>query len=152
MNNVQREVIQFVVMFFVGISLNPMNVLAYSWKDLYISMTLIYGGILMASNMMWSHQIVHYFTMGHFNPIIAGVGVFLSLGTIFLLLRNQFMVDDIQWLKRMISHHSTAITTTENIYNKTTRPEIKRIAKKILDVQKHEIYEMKRNIRNIKKH
>lgn len=102
--------------------------------------------------MMWSHQFVHYLTMGHFNPIIAGVGVFLSLGTIFLLLRNQFMVDDIQWLKRMISHHSTAITTSENIYNKTTRPEIKRIAKKILDVQKHEIYDMKINIRNIKKH
>lgn len=127
-----------------------MNVLAYRWRDLYLSLTLIYGGLLMASNMMWSHQLVHYLTMGHFNPIIACFGILLSLSIIFLLLRKQFVVDEIQWLKRMISHHSTAITTSQNIYNRTTRPEIKKIAKSILDVQNYEIYDMKKKIRNIK--
>ena len=36
-----------------------------------------------------------------------------------LLLRKQAFINDTQWLKRMISHHSTALTTSHKIYNKT---------------------------------
>ena len=68
----------------------------------------------MASNMIWSHQIVHYLTMGHFNKQIFSIGVVLSIGCVFLL-RKQLFVTDKQWLKRMIGHHSTAITTTKQL-------------------------------------
>ena len=48
-------------MVIVGMLFNPMNCLAYSFSDLYLSTTLFYGGLLMASNMMWGHEIVHYY-------------------------------------------------------------------------------------------
>ena len=96
-------------MIIVGVCFNPMNVLAYRLDDLYLSLTLFYGGLLMASNMMWSHEIVHYLSMGNFNLNIFLLGLFLS-GISIYLLRSQLFVSDQQWLKRMISHHSTALT------------------------------------------
>lgn len=111
---VKHQLILFTVMFLVGISLNPMNILAYRFSDIYLSLTLLYSGLFMASNMIWSHQIVHYMSMGHFNTRIFTVGIFLSIVSIFLL-RTQLFVTRDEWLKRMIGHHSTAITTTKQL-------------------------------------
>ena len=111
---VKHQRILFTVMFLVGISLNPMNILAYRFSDIYLSLTLLYSGLFMASNMIWSHQIVHYMSMGHFNTSIFTAGIFLSIVSIFLL-RTQLFVTRNEWLKRMIGHHSTAITTTKQL-------------------------------------
>ena len=121
MNNnlYKKQIIMFIVMIIVGILFNPMNILAYRFSDLYISQTLFYGGLLMASNMMWAHEIVHYLSIGHFNILVFFSGIILSIGVTILLLRQQILVDDKQWLRRMISHHSTALTTSHKIYNKT---------------------------------
>lgn len=139
----ERHFIMFIVMVIVGMLFNPMNILAYRFTDLYISVTLFYSGLLMASNMIWAHEIVHYLAMGHFNVIVFMVGILLSVSISILLLREQFMIDDKQWLKRMIPHHSTALTTSHNIYNKTTNPKIKILAKEIIDTQEREIQLMK---------
>ena len=139
----RRQLIMFVVMVIVGVLFNPMNILAYRFNDLYLSLTLFYGGLLMASNMIWAHEIVHYFSMGHFNILVFSVGVILSVLISLYLLRYQFMVNDEEWLKRMISHHSTAITTSEKIYNRTNNRTIKKLAKDIIDTQEREITFMK---------
>ena len=138
-----RQLIMFVVMVVVGVLFNPMNILAYRFNDLYLSLTLFYGGLLMASNMMWAHEIVHYFSMGHFNILIFSVGVILSVLISLYLLRDQFMVNDKEWLKRMISHHSTAITTSGKIYERSNNITIKKLAKDIIDTQEREISIMK---------
>lgn len=139
----KRQIIMFIVMVIIGMLFNPMNILAYRFSDLYISQTLFYGGLLMASNMMWAHEIVHYLSMGHFNMSVFFVGIILSIGVSILLLRQQLLVDDKQWLRRMISHHSTALTTSHKIYNKTNNPELKKLAKEIIDTQEKEIQLMK---------
>lgn len=139
----KRQIIMFIVMVIIGMLFNPMNILAYRFSDLYISQTLFYGGLLMASNMMWAHEIVHYLSMGHLNMLVFSIGIILSIGVSILLLRQQLLVDDKQWLRRMISHHSTALTTSHKIYNKTNNPEIKKIAKEIIDTQEKEIRLMK---------
>ena len=139
----KRQIIMFIVMVVVGMLFNPMNILAYRFSDLYISQTLFYGGLLMASNMIWAHEIVHYLSMGHFNMPVFFVGIILSTGVSILLLRQQLLVDDKQWLRRMISHHSTALTTSHKIYNKTNNPELKKLAKEIIDTQEKEIQLMK---------
>ena len=138
----KTQIIMFITMVIVGMLFNGMNVLAYRFSDLYISLTLFYSGLLMASNMMWAHEIVHYLSMGHFNTIIFFVGIFLSI-FVSLLLREQLFVDDKQWLSRMISHHSTALTTSHKIYNNTSNFEIKKLAKEIIDTQEKEIQLMK---------
>jgi hypothetical protein len=130
-------------MVIVGMLFNPMNVLAYRFSDVYVSQTLFYGGLLMASNMVWAHEIVHYVSMGHFNIFVFSIGVVLSIGVSILLLRQQLLIDDKQWLRRMISHHSTALTTTHKIYNRTTNPRVKKLAKEIIDTQEKEIRLMK---------
>ena len=138
----KRQIIMFIVMVVIGMLFNPMNILAYRFSDLYISQTLFYGGLLMASNMMWAHEIVHYLSMGHFNMLVFSLGIILSIG-VSILLRQQLLVDDKQWLRRMISHHSTALTTSHKIYNKTNNPELKKLAKEIIDTQEKEIQLMK---------
>ena len=139
----KRQLIMFIIMVLVGMLFNPMNVLAYRFSDLYISQTLFYGGLLMASNMMWAHEIVHYLSMGHFNMLIFLLGIILSIIISLLLLREQLMIDDKQWLRRMIPHHSTALTTSHKIYNKTNNRKIKQLAKEIIDTQEKEIQFMK---------
>jgi len=133
----------FIVMVIIGMLFNPMNILAYRFSDLYISQTLFYGGLLMASNMMWAHEIVHYLSMGHFNMLVFSVGIILSISVAILLLRQQVLVDDKQWLRRMISHHSTALTTSHKIYNKTSNPKVKKLSKEIIGTQEKEIQLMK---------
>ena len=143
----KRQIIMFIVMVIIGMLFNPMNILAYRFSDLYISQTLFYGGLLMASNMMWAHEIVHYLSMGHFNILVFSVGIILSISVSILLLRQQLLVDDKQWLKRMIPHHSTALTTTtkllENNDNFKDNPNLYRLAKEIIDTQEKEIQLMK---------
>ena len=139
----KRQIIMFIVMVIIGMLFNPMNILAYRFSDLYISQTLFYGGLLMASNMIWGHEIVHYLSMGHFNMLVFSVGIILAISVSILLLRQQLLVDDKQWLRRMIPHHSTALTTSHKIYNKTSNSKIKKLAKEIIDTQEKEIQLMK---------
>ena len=133
----------FVVMVLFGMLFNPMNILAFRFSDLYISLTLFYGGLLMASNMIWAHELVHFLNMGHFNSLDFYIGIILSISISILLLRKQLFVDDKQWLKRMISHHSTALTTSHIIYKRTKNPRIKKLAKDIIETQEKEIKLMK---------
>ncbi len=137
----------FIVMVIIGMLFNPMNILAYRFSDLYISQTLFYGGLLMASNMICAHEIVHYLSMGHFNMLVFSVGIILSISVSILLLRQQLLVDDKQWLRRMIPHHSTALTTTTKLLEKNDNfkdnPNLYRLAKEIIDTQEKEIQLMK---------
>ena len=139
----KKQFIMFIIMVIIGMLFNPMNILAYRFTDLYISKTLFYGWLLMASNMVWVHEIVHYLSMEHFNMLVFSFGILLSISVSILLLRYQLFVDDTQWLKRMIPHHSTALTTTHRIYNRTNNPKIKELAKEIIETQEKEIQLMK---------
>lgn len=147
MLSLKHQIIQFITMVLVGMMFNPMNVLAYRFNDLYISTTLFYGGLLMASNMIWSHEIVHYLSMGHFSLKTFIFGAFLSVGITLFLLRKQFMVTKKQWLKRMISHHSTALTTTNKLIsdhkNLKDNKQLFKLANDIIDTQEREISIMK---------
>jgi len=144
MDIVNYQIIQFIIMAIIGISFNPMNMLLYRTNDFYFSLTNLYGGILMGSNMMWAHELVHYFSMGHFNINVFTIGIILSLFVTFLLLRHQYLVSDRQWIRRMISHHSTALTTSHNILNKTEDRRIKNLARGIIETQEREITFMKK--------
>jgi len=134
--------ILFIIMLIMGVGLNAMNLLAYRLDDLYMSLTLFYGGLVMASNMLWGHELVHFLSMGKINKQIFILGIILTI--IFtILLRKQYLIDDNNWLRRMISHHSTALTTSHIIYNKTNNEKIKKLSKEIITTQEREIKLMK---------
>ena len=142
MNSPKFQVIQFIVMVIVGMVFNPMNALAYRLDDLYVSQTLFYGGLLMASNMVWSHEIIHFLAMKHLDIPRFFVGIGMSCICVYLL-RSQFYVNDVQWLKRMISHHSTALTTSHKIAKASKNPQVVNLANDIIRVQEQEITLMK---------
>ena len=141
------HVIQFIVMFLLGVFFNPMNMLAYSLDHFYLSQTLINGGLLMASNMVCGHEIVHYLQHGMFNTTVFGIGICMSLFIVIVLLREQLFVSETQWLRRMIPHHSTALTTTKKLLENNDlkrNPKLFRLAKDIIYTQEQEILFMKR--------
>ena len=143
MNLLKHQFIMFFIMILVGILFNPMNMLAYRFDYLYLSLTLFYGGLIMASNMIWAHEIIHFIHHGKMSYIIFGIGILLTIVTT-LIIRSQLFVDDNQWLRRMISHHSTALTTSHKIKEKTQNIELKKLAEDIIDTQEREISQMKR--------
>ncbi|MEZ7497498.1 DUF305 domain-containing protein [Flavobacterium sp. Arc3] len=61
------------------------------------------------------------------------------LGTLFLL-RTQTFIGDVQYMKAMIPHHSSAIMTSSNVDFKD--PEAKKLAGDIIDAQEREIKQM----------
>jgi hypothetical protein len=147
MTTLKNHLIQFVIMFLLGVFFNPMNMLAYSFDHFYLSQTLINGGLLMASNMVWGHEIVHYLQHGMFNTTVFITGIFMSIFITMVLLREQLFVDEYQWLRRMIPHHSTALTTTKKLIQNNDlkqNPKLFRLAKDIIYTQEREILFMKR--------
>ena len=148
MINYKHQVIMFVVMVLTGMLFNPMSMLAYNIDHLYNSKTLFYGGCLMASNMIWAHEIVHYLSMGHFNSRLFLFGTLLSSIIVFFVLREQLFITEEDWLKRMIPHHSTALTTTNQLLKNREKdlksnPQLFRLAKDIIYNQEREIVLMK---------
>lgn len=146
--NFKNESVQFIIMVIIGVLFNPMNILAYKFNHLYFSLTLLYGGILMASNMIWAHTIIHYINHNHFNSNLFIIGIILSIITSYKLLRGQLFVTDKQWLKRMIPHHSTALTTSYNINKISKDPKIIKLSQNIIDNQEKEIKQMKKLLNN----
>jgi len=130
-------------MVIIGMAFNPMNLLAYKFNHLYLSLTLFYGGLAMAANMMWGHEIIHYISKGKFNMTIFLIGLVLAIFITTILLRNQYMIDDKQYLRRMISHHSTALATSHKIVNKTKNKNVKKLGTDIIKAQEKEIKLMK---------
>src|SRR6056300_536582 len=143
MYSIKKQIIQFIVMTIVGVLFNPMNILSYKLNDIYLSSVLFYSGLLMAANMIWSHEIVHYLSEGMFNVYIFVLGIILSVIISIFLLRNQLFVNDKQWLRRMIGHHSSALTSSSKIIDRTDNKKIKSLSKNIIETQTKEIDLMK---------
>lgn len=62
--------------------------------------------------------------------------------------RTQTPIGDIQWMKAMIPHHSSAILTSSKANIKD--PEVKQLAEEIVKAQEKEIAEMKAMIERLK--
>jgi hypothetical protein len=75
--------------------------------------------------------------------------LFFILSTFIYLYRNQVYIEDTEYLKEMIEHHSMAILTSEEILQKTQSERVKKLAENIIDVQEKEIDFMKQLIQNI---
>ena len=132
----------FVGSLVIGLLFNGMNILAYRVKDLYLSTTLVLSVLLMAFLMCALETLMYYSSMA--SPERGGIFIlFLVLSVLTaLILRKQCSVTDSQWLKRMISHHSTALTTSHQILTKTKNPRVSRLATDIITTQEREIKEM----------
>jgi len=126
----------FVVMYAV------MYLNVYSTAHIYISTTRLYMALLMVLPMsiimitmmraMYTHKKLN-------TVIITGAGLLFI--TVLILLRTQVGVDDKQYMRAMIPHHSSAILTSMNAHIED--PEVKELSRNIIETQEREIAQMK---------
>lgn len=74
------------------------------------------------------------------NYIIIATAFVVFISTLTML-RNQTLIADIQWMKAMIPHHSSAIMVSQKAHLKD--PEAQKLAQEIIEAQKREIAQMK---------
>lgn len=140
---IKSSIFMFVGSVILGIFLNGMNVLAYKFNHIYFSAkTLIYIALFMASNMVLLEILMYYEHSKQFPKTMFIFFILLSC-CLVVILRKQLFINDKDWLKRMISHHSTALTTSHRIKNKTKDKDVKKLASQIIDTQEKEIKQMK---------
>ncbi len=137
-------VISFVIMYIV-MFLNVIEI-----KHYHTSLTRIYMTLLMISAM----AVVMILMMGKMYPskkvntgiMIGGIVVFALM---LAALRSQTPIGDVQYMKAMIPHHSSAILTSERANIKD--PEVKKLAEDIIKAQRKEIAEMEAAIERLEK-
>ncbi|HTN20726.1 MAG TPA: DUF305 domain-containing protein [Pelobium sp.] len=119
-------------------------------NHIYLSITRTYMSILMISAM----ALVMLPMMGKMYPnkrlnkiiLASAIVVFIAVLT---FLRQQTFIGDIQYMKGMIPHHSSAIMTSKNANIKD--PEVKKLSKQIIKSQEEEIALMKAYLERLKK-
>ena len=80
------------------------------------------------------------------NGIIIGAAIVI-FGVTYYMMRNQTGISDVQYMKGMIPHHSSAILTSEKSDLKD--PETKKLAEEIIKAQEEEIAKMKQLINRL---
>ena len=139
---------------FMMISSFVIQYLIMSWimtndiQNIQHSLSKIYISVIMAIIMGIIEVFMHSFmTMSKIPFGYYYIPLFSSLVLFLWLYKNQVGVDDTNYLNEMIEHHSMALLTSEEILKKTTNPQVKELAEKIIKTQTAEIQQMK-NIEN----
>jgi len=125
-----------------GIMANNFSNITNSLGKVYLSIIMgLYMIIL--EIMMHDHQ-YNVFSMKYYGILIVLLGLFIYL------YRNQVGIDDKQYLKEMIEHHSMALLTSNEILKKTDDYNVSKLAKNIVQKQEDEIHIMKSILKDIK--
>ena len=104
----------------------------------------IYMGIIMGLFMVLLDMLLGpMFNVQHFTMMFGLTLVFIYL------YRIQFGVDDKNYIREMIEHHSMALLTSKNILEKTKNPAVINYATKILVGQENEIADMNYLLKSI---
>lgn len=127
--------VSFVVMYLVMF----LNVAEFS--HIYNSITRFYMTTLMIAAMAITMLLLMWkmYPNNKVNVMIIVFAASTFLGTLFLL-RTQTFIGDVQYMKAMIPHHSSAIMTSSNVDFKD--PEAKKLAEDIIAAQEREIKQM----------
>lgn len=107
----------------------------FSWNRLF--MALIMGGVMTAVMMLFMWKM---YPSRRANYAVLTVAAALLLIGIYTA-RTQATVQDQDWMKAMIPHHSIAILTSERA--DLTDPRVQKLAQQIIESQRKEIDEMK---------
>lgn len=117
-------------------------------NHIYISTTRIYMALLMVAPM----ALLMLTLMGKMYPnkktnmTIMASSVIVFIGTL-ILLRTQTPVGDVQYMKAMIPHHSSAILVSKHA--NLEDPEVIKLSKEIIESQEREIKEMESALKRI---
>ncbi|MVM41598.1 DUF305 domain-containing protein [Spirosoma sp. HMF3257] len=130
----------------IGVSYIIMQAVMYlnvdQFSHVYIGLTRLYMTLLMTAPM----ALIMLAFMGsmyknrRLNGLIIGASI-IAISGVLILLRTQTFVNDEQYMKAMIPHHSSAIMVSQAA--KLKDPKLRKLAKGIIESQEREIAEMK---------
>ncbi len=126
----------FFGMIIIHIMIMPWIMIA-RFDDFMLSLNQFYMGVSMASIMVLLEGLMHPM------PYSAWIGVFTLLVLSIMAVRHQWFINDKQFLRDMIPHHSMALLTSNIAKDKTDNKDIKELAKNIEENQTKEINLMK---------
>ncbi|MGE0569282.1 MAG: DUF305 domain-containing protein [Bacteroidia bacterium] len=117
---------------------------------IYLSLTRFYIALLMVSPMALLMLILmnKMYRNKKLNIVISLTAITAFVIALFFL-RTQTLVKDIQYMKAMIPHHSSAILTSKQA--KIEDPKVKKLSEEIIESQEREIEEMKQILKRMEK-
>ena len=152
MNNHTNHYSRLLVM--IGLHFIAMYILMYSMVNVFDNVFSSWNQIYMAALMTASMLLIELPLMSSMykskklNAIIIAVGFVLLIGS-FLLIRQQTLISDRQFLRSMIPHHAGAILMCEKASIQDR--EIQELCKSIVTGQQTEIAQMKRKLDELAK-
>ncbi|MEX0408333.1 DUF305 domain-containing protein [Aquibium sp. LZ166] len=120
----------------------------YALDHIFWSETRAWMALLMGATMAF---IMLGFMMGMYKNMPLNMAIFTGAIVVFAgslwLVRSQATVDDVDYMRAMIPHHSIAVLTSERA--RITDPRVRELADEIIEAQVREIAEMKDLIRDL---
>ena len=119
------------------------------WDHVMLSTTRTYMTLLMIAPMAITMMLFMWgmYKNKNVNISIIFASILIFIATLYGL-RAQESIGDIQYMKAMIPHHSSAILVSKNA--NLEDPEIKKLAEEIIKAQEEEIAKMKAAISRLK--
>lgn len=114
----------------------------YALDHIFFSETRAWMAIYMGAIMTLTMLVfmLNMYTNRSRNVVITVSAIVVFAGALWLV-RSQQTVDDVDWMRAMIPHHSIAILTSERA--RITDPRVRELADEIIEAQLREIDEMK---------
>ncbi len=114
----------------------------YAWEQVFWSETRFWMALLMGATMA---VIMLSYMMAMYKSRAINLGIFAGAIAVFALslwlVRSQATVDDVDYMRAMIPHHSIAILTSERAQISDAR--VRKLAHEIIAAQEKEIAEMR---------
>ena len=120
----------------------------YAFEHVFWSETRAWMALVMGATMA---VIMLGYMLGMYKRKLVNLAIFAGATAVFALalwlVRSQATVDDVEYMKAMIPHHSIAIMTSERA--QVSDPRVRQLADEIIEAQEREIAEMKYLILNL---
>lgn len=142
--SIARAYVRFAVMIAVStiVMLVLMYLNTYQWEHVFWSETRAFMALLMGATMalVMLAFMLHMYKSRAVNLAIVIVAAVVWLASLNLV-RSQATVDDVDYMKAMIPHHSIAVLTSGRAHIEDAR--VRKLANQIIETQVREIAEMK---------
>lgn len=140
--------LMLIISFFIMYIVMFLNI--YRIGHYYTSINRIYMVLLMVAPM----AVVMMTMMGKMYPdkkvnTAIVIGAIIVFAVVLAALRTQTPISDVQYMKAMIPHHSSAILNSKEA--NLQDPQVKELARQIIESQEKEIAEMKAMLERLEK-
>jgi hypothetical protein len=129
----------FVGSFFIHMYLMPFVMTSNIKYVQLFSLNKFYNSIFMALSMVFIQSVTE-------SSIILTIVTLFGMHVFYFAIKYQFMVDEENYLRDMIEHHSMALQTSKQLLEKPISNETKQLALTILETQQKEIKQMQKMV------